>query len=53
MFTLGLSGLALLAALFAPRLAGSSTTGVTHDASAEVAACVRLGPYECCYDPQE
>lgn len=49
--TLGLSALALVAALLAPRLFGSSAPDA--DAEAAVAACVRLGPYECCYDPQE
>ncbi len=46
MLTLGLTVLALVAAVFAPQLA-PWTPPSEPDVSADV--CVRLGPYECCY----
>lgn len=48
--TLGLSALALLAALVAPRLQAATQTAGEPDQHADV--CLRLGPYECCYDPE-
>ncbi|MCB9674007.1 MAG: hypothetical protein H6737_02765 [Alphaproteobacteria bacterium] len=50
MITLGLCGAALLAALVAPTLR-SYTTQAEPEMGADV--CVRLGPYECCYDPDD
>lgn len=49
--TLGLSAIALLAALLAPRL--QAATQPVAAAEAQIDACVRLGPYECCYDPEK
>lgn len=48
--TLGLSALALLAALAAPRLK-AATQPTVEDPDMHADVCVRLGPYECCYDP--
>jgi hypothetical protein len=49
MITLGLCGAALLAALIAPQLRADTVD--EPEMGADV--CVRLGPYECCYDPDE
>ncbi|MEZ4318482.1 MAG: hypothetical protein R3F61_13300 [Myxococcota bacterium] len=49
MITLGLCGAALLAALVAPQLRRQAPA--EPEMGADV--CVRLGPYECCYEPQE
>ncbi len=48
MITLGLCGAALLAALIAPQLQAEPEEP---ELGADV--CVRLGPYECCYDPEQ
>lgn len=48
--TFGLSAIALVAALLAPRLQAASQPEAA--AEAHVDACVRVGPYECCYDPK-
>jgi hypothetical protein len=49
MITLGLCGAALLAALIAPQLQAEQPP--EPELGADV--CVRLGPYECCYDPEQ
>lgn len=49
--SVGLAAIAILAAMLAPRLKPSPPAAEARaDAHAEV--CVRLGPYECCYDPE-
>jgi len=49
MITLGLCGVALVAALLAPQLRADPPA----DPEMGADVCVRLGPYECCYDPEE
>ena len=49
--TFGLSALVVVAALLAPRLKPESPPAQEPDMHADV--CVRLGPYECCYDPDQ
>ena len=48
MITLGLCGAALLAALIAPQLRSQ-----VEEPEIGADVCLRLGPYECCYDPEE
>ncbi len=49
MITLGLCGVAILAAFAAPRLLPDRA----EDPEMGADVCVRLGPYECCYDPDQ
>jgi hypothetical protein len=49
--TLGLSALALVAALLAPRLTSAGAVEPEAPLESEADLCVRLGSYECCYAP--
>ncbi len=48
--TMGLSLLALVAAVIVPRLTPVEPPA---DPGAEADVCLRLGPYECCYKEDE